>query len=44
MTQKLSISNVLKGEASIALRLAASTGIGDFILEGDALLVILTVN
>jgi hypothetical protein len=40
MTQKLSISNVLKGEASIALRLAASTGIGDFILEG----VILTVN
>jgi hypothetical protein len=47
MTQKLSVYDILIGEASTALlatRLTASMGIGDFMLEGDAFLVILTVN
>jgi hypothetical protein len=47
VTQKLYVSNVLIGEVSTTLlvtRLAASTGIGDFMLEGDALLVIVAVN
>jgi hypothetical protein len=47
VTQKLSISNVLIYEVFVALfatQLATSTSIGDFMLEGDALLVILVVN
>jgi hypothetical protein len=47
MIQKLSISNILIGEASAALLatwLAAFTGTIDYTLEGDALLVILAMN
>ena len=46
-TQKLLSTDVLSGEASAALlasRLTASLGFSFFTLEGDALLVILTVN
>jgi hypothetical protein len=47
MTQKLSVSDILIGEAFavlLATRLAASTGTEHFTLEGNALLVILVVN
>jgi len=46
-TQKLSITDALAGEAFAALltsRLATSVGLENFLLEGDALLVILAVN
>jgi hypothetical protein len=46
-TQKLSITDALIGEASADLlttRLATFIGLGNFLLEGDALLVILAVN
>ena len=46
-TQKLFSSDVLSGEASAALlasRLATTSGFSNFILEGDAILVILVVN
>jgi hypothetical protein len=47
VTQKLYVSDVLIGgvfTAILVTQLAASTGIGDFMLEGDALLVIVAVN
>jgi hypothetical protein len=47
VTQKLSNTNALIGEAYAALlitRLVASIGIENFLLEGDAFLVILAVN
>jgi hypothetical protein len=46
-TKRLLSTDVLVGEAAAALlstRLAASAGVGHFLLEGDALLVILVVN
>jgi hypothetical protein len=46
-TQRLSSIDVLMDEASTALlsiRLAPSTGVGHFLLEGDSLLVILAMN
>jgi hypothetical protein len=46
-TLKLVGSDVLQGEATAALlasRLAVSTGVGSFDLEGDALLVLLAIN
>jgi hypothetical protein len=47
VTQKLNVFDVLIGETSaafLATWLAASMGTGDFLLEEDALLVILAVN
>jgi hypothetical protein len=47
VTQKLFVSDVLKSEAFavlLATRLTAFMGNGDFMLERDALLVILAVN
>lgn len=46
-TLKLPFTDALLGEASAALlttKLAVSTGIGNFFLERDALLVILAIN
>jgi hypothetical protein len=46
VTQKLSVSNVLIGKAFttlLATQLTASTSIGYFMLEGNVLLVILTM-
>jgi hypothetical protein len=47
VTQKLNVSDVLIGETSggfLVTRLAAFVGTGDFLLEGDAFLIILAVN
>jgi hypothetical protein len=47
VTQKLTFTNALLGEASVVLltsQLAASSGCGNLFLEGDVLLVILAIN
>jgi hypothetical protein len=47
VTQKLNVFDALIGETSVAFlatRLAASMGIDNFLLERDALLVIVAVN